>query len=372
MITLMRGFLLNMLLAIICYGQSVKQLDQINGFKEFKLGSNISQYLDKYDLEPYHSDIKPENDWSYGLSNEHLEKYDFSIGGKKPTGLGLEAFNNKIYVINLYFNDLPIDVIKEAFGPPTKVTDELSIYNAYRSSEYNTDTYYWEGEKVKLSWEGRANKDPIYTTDMFGEIDVSFGPMYQQIILEITVKDEKELKGINSNSSSNIISDFGSTTVEIVNKEPCGFRNIQRMNVLSKSWLSGEDFILSSSDNSMVDNDMFYINIARNKERPILLINYNYEFHGFNTPTFSGNLVLFLKNGETITCVDRGLTGTQTNGNITTTTFAVYYLTMGEYRLLEKEAVGSLKCKLDRSNKVFNGIDISFRCDIERIDSQLK
>jgi len=352
-------------ISIGCCGQSTEQLDNLFGFKEFKLLSSINGYKKDYVILRTYKGTDGLIKYVIKGSN-----YNISLNEINVKEIEFLTINDTIFQCNVTLPSCGYKTIESAFGEPDLKPNWRSETICNFPVTY---TYSWIGKKVKLVLEEHEPSTKILadgTLVYSGESDD---------ILSFMLIDDQIMESMLSNGTNNVLSDFGSTAKTDLKIEPC-FYNTYEINMLNQKWWTGNGICLRKEDYPS-STSSFDLNIGKNKDRSIVYITYytKSEYRSGFAKTdlnFTGNLEIFLSNGERISCIDRGLTGVQMNDENTNLIFAIYYLTTNEYKQLSTTNIESVKIRFgpygQYENYVFNNIKQSFGCTIEGIDEVLK
>lgn len=143
--------LVTMLFNSSVFAQSLNKLDEKNGFKSYKLGSNVSEYrLKKYGGFP----VDDEKDYYMGYCKTYESNQTYSIGDLKISNASFMAFSNKIIRIDLNADVAQtkefIQLYSNLYGKP-QISSGTSKF-------YNIKNYSWTGNKVKLIVKKISNK----------------------------------------------------------------------------------------------------------------------------------------------------------------------------------------------------------------------
>lgn len=153
-------------------GQNIKALDEKNGFRDMKFGSDISTFQNMKEVE---------------RSSDELSIYYIKTDDKLKIGTGevqkitYGFYKGKLYVVLIKINGLTnsrdvLLVMQELYG------------NGYKSNEY-IEEYFWLGKKVTASYE--ENSVTSDATIIFSNE-------------EITAQKEKDKKEANKKAKSDM------------------------------------------------------------------------------------------------------------------------------------------------------------------------
>ena len=130
--------------------QTLKKLDQQNGFNKFKFGMLTSQFQNQLKETTDSSPLKQVKYYHY-IGEDSLFLY-----GVKIETIELAFVNNKLYMIGVHFGSLTraytakeqnqiLDGLKSSFG-----TDSHNCSNAKKADWNILNCTIWDGERVRL------------------------------------------------------------------------------------------------------------------------------------------------------------------------------------------------------------------------------
>jgi hypothetical protein len=169
-------FLLLLLIPLVSFGQNISKLEELNGFRELKLGSDIREYnfVEKANSQNTYYNWKSiiggtvyftSTTFRQSHTNSDTELYVIRKGtpnyqampaGDKIEKVFIETFENKIYEIKIVVHHRPssdyflLKSYRDAFGKPNIIDGLKKNFNEGVS---NNDSYYdmWSGKNILLS-----------------------------------------------------------------------------------------------------------------------------------------------------------------------------------------------------------------------------
>lgn len=381
------GSILLSLLLSTSHAQDIRKLDEMNGFKNFKLNSNVNLYsvYNKYDEC---------QDYTDGFRCRSISKssYEIFLDGKVIEQLKYYFYNDTIIRIDIVSDYDLFKTITSVFGEPNdKPTKNWQQYGDECTSAY------WKGSKVIMDYfcVTKTKDDQFFGTTSSSQSTVTFRVInYQKYVEKIRIDKAKKLtedlnEGINPNSPSKIERrtkpeecsfETKTETVSLLNQKwyRCGGYGIRETGSLDYKNGNRPKDISDFGDAKYklvpsMDYSLTRLYIAKNKSRSIIIL-WKETPNSFYSSAehFKGPVNLFLQNGEKITCNDRNILGEQNTDDNLYVTFAVFYLTPQEYEKIKSYGIQSLSYKFGDTQSGFqNYIDKTYeelKCDLFHMD----
>jgi len=380
------AILLSLLLST-SYAQDIRKLDEMNGFKNFKLKSKVSFYsnFDKYDECQDYTD-------GFGCRSINKSNYEIMFDGKVIEQLKYYYYNDTIIRIDIVSDYNLYKTLTSAFGEP----NDKPIQNWQQSGD-QCSSAYWKGSKVIMDYfcVSKTKDDQFFGTIFSNQTTVTFKVInYQKYAEKIKSDKAKRLteelnEAINPNSPSNIEKstkidecsfETETETVFLLNQKwySCGGYGIRETGKLDYENGNRPKDIgdLGNPKYKLVpsmDYSLTRLYIAKNKSRSIIILWKEMPNTFYSSAEhFKGPVNLFLKNGERITCNDRNILGEQNTDDNLYVTFAVFYLTQQESDKIKSNGIQSLSYKFGDTQSGFqNYIDQTYedlKCDLFHMD----
>lgn len=154
-----RFILLSILISVNSFSQNIEKLEENNGFRSIKLGSEITNYAfaidassnyELFSLYINNNHYSFSHDVNYVLDITNNNDFE-SIDNAKILGIFLGVFNGKIREIKVIteFHPYTLELLKLAFGEPNGFGNQWSGKNIY--CHYNTEPVE-KGKKPNWSW----------------------------------------------------------------------------------------------------------------------------------------------------------------------------------------------------------------------------
>ena len=339
------------------FGQSKKELDELCGFKEFKLLTSVSDYKSKYQIYKKHKDVDGLIIYSINALG-----YGIKLGDGKITEIELYTIQDTIYKCTVKLSYCELETISSAFGEPN-VIHEAEFIDKYHSLNWpSTDKYVWEGNKVKLVLEKNHR---VMKQNYFGEYYFE-GKDYDELIFVLIDSMLIKNKIKRKNSKTDLLSEFNTPLNETKNIVPCTY-NTHKVDLLNQEWCTGDEICLRYNKEPYGTQE-FNLGVAKNYSNKILYISCTSSL-GFFGGEFRGNLEIILNNGEKIICHERNLRGSNKEGNDYHLSYSVYYLTENEYEKLSEQNICCLKIIFEYNNSwenyFFENVNSNFKCTID-------
>jgi len=367
--------------------QDIRKLDEMNGFKNFKLKSKVSAYsnYNKYEECQDHTD---------GFSCHTINKsnYEIMLDGKTIEHLKYYFYNDTIIRIDIASDYNLYKTLTSAFGEPNgKPRQSWQQYGDECSSAY------WKGSKVIMDYfcVTKTKDDQFFGTTSSATTTVTFKVInYQKYVEKLKNDKAKRLteelnEGINPITPSGIGKD---TKID-----QCSFvTNTETVFLLNQKWYSCGGYGIRETGNldyengnrpkdiselgnpkyklvPSMDYSLTRLYIAKNISRSIIVLWKEMPNTFYSSAEhFKGPVNIFLKNGEKITCNDRNILGEQNTDDKLYVTFAVFYLTQQEYDKIKSNGIQSLSYKFGDTQSGFqNYIDKTYedlKCDLFHMD----
>lgn len=188
------NILLFIAISLNSFSQNIQKLEENNGFRGIKLGSQISNYPsainaesrpDLFNLYINNTLYTFNNDVNYVLDISNIKDFE-SLDNAKILGLYLGVFKGKIREIMVVteYHSYTLELLKLAFGEPNGFGSQWSGKNIY--CQYNTE-YTDKGKKPNWSW-------IIFTDKLLDE--------------QFNIEEEAELKAAKELERKRAISKF--------------------------------------------------------------------------------------------------------------------------------------------------------------------
>ena len=170
--------LLLLIVPMISFGQNISKLEELNGFRELKLGSDIREYNFvekanpqntsyyytrfgfksvefKESIKDYRADGSVNSDTKLFVIKKGTPNYQVMPAGDKIEKVFINTFENKIFSIkivvhHIYASDnLLLKSYRDVFGNPNFI-DGLITNFSEGVSKSNRYTDYWSGKNISL------------------------------------------------------------------------------------------------------------------------------------------------------------------------------------------------------------------------------
>lgn len=168
----MKNILLSLCCAVILINFIYDYHNKPEGFRDIKLGSDISKFnLSTYDY-CYKSNIIEDN-----FVYTKCDYSKFKINGQTPKYFTLEFYKNKLDSIKLFFEfpnngdmitDKILYALQKKYGPPDVVDSTVNGFYSFPicghsdDNGYATETrYFWNGNKINIGYEIYVNDEKI-------------------------------------------------------------------------------------------------------------------------------------------------------------------------------------------------------------------
>ena len=153
------NILLFLAISLNSFSQNIQKLEENNGFRGIKLGSQISNYPsainaesrpDLFNLYINNTFYTFNNDVNYVLDISNIKDFE-SLDNAKILGLYLGVFKGKIREIMVVteYHPYTLELLELAFGKPNGFGKQWSGKNIY--CHYNTE-YTDKGKRPNWSW----------------------------------------------------------------------------------------------------------------------------------------------------------------------------------------------------------------------------
>ena len=155
-----------LILAFVCsssiFGQSVRDLDEKNGFRDFKFGTGLYLYLSQVERSKEGDFLKNPDITTYKLKNAPT-----TVWGVKTNGISLTFFKNVLAHITINFGSVYSDFTEDEYNKLVGFLESLygDSYYVNTNSKYSNSlilkSSIWDGRNVRLELIRVKYKDGI-------------------------------------------------------------------------------------------------------------------------------------------------------------------------------------------------------------------
>ena len=155
-----------LILAFVCsssiFGQSVRDLDEKNGFRDFKFGTGLYLYLSQVERSKEGDFLKNPDITTYKLKNAPT-----TVWGVKTDRIGLTFFKNVLSHVSIDFGSIYSDFTEDEYNKLVGFLESLygDSYYVNTNSKYSNSlilkSSIWDGRNVRLELIRVKYKDGI-------------------------------------------------------------------------------------------------------------------------------------------------------------------------------------------------------------------